>query len=69
MIRLFVTQVQIVGYDARGPIPYYIVRNSWGSDFGIHGYLHVAMGKNLCGMYGLKRKFITPNSYYNFNYF
>ncbi|KAI9554249.1 hypothetical protein GHT06_019521 [Daphnia sinensis] len=42
--------VQIVGYDARGPIPFYIVRNSWGVDFGNEGYLHIAIGKNLCGI-------------------
>ena len=23
-----------MGYDTRGPIPFYIVRNSWGRDFG-----------------------------------
>ncbi|XP_046451716.1 cathepsin O-like [Daphnia pulex] len=42
--------VQIVGYDTRGPIPYYIVRNSWGVDFGNQGYLQIATGKNLCGI-------------------
>jgi len=41
--------VQIVGYDTTGPVPYYIVRNSWGKDFGIDGYIHIAMGRNLCG--------------------
>ncbi|ESP04425.1 hypothetical protein LOTGIDRAFT_170818 [Lottia gigantea] len=42
--------VQIVGYDLTGPVPLYIVRNSWGSDFGIDGYLHVKIGDNLCGI-------------------
>lgn len=42
--------VQIVGYDLTGPVPYYIVRNSWGSHFGLNGYLHIAIGKNLCGI-------------------
>ncbi|XP_014216443.1 cathepsin O [Copidosoma floridanum] len=42
--------VQIVGYNKTGAIPYYIVRNSWGPSFGIHGYLHIAIGNNLCGI-------------------
>nr|CDJ26736.1 cathepsin O-like cysteine peptidase protein [Tityus serrulatus] len=42
--------VQIVGYDLTGDIPYYIVRNSWGIEFGIDGYLKIAIGKNLCGI-------------------
>lgn len=42
--------VQIVGYDATGDVPHYIVRNSWGTSFGDDGYLYVAVGKNLCGI-------------------
>ncbi|XP_069129562.1 cathepsin O-like [Argopecten irradians] len=44
--------VVIVGYDLTGDIPYYIVRNSWGPDFGIEGYLHVKIGENMCGIAG-----------------
>ncbi|XP_043201147.1 cathepsin O-like [Amphibalanus amphitrite] len=42
--------VQIVGYDMTGAVPYYIVRNSWGTEFGLDGYLHVAVGSDLCGL-------------------
>lgn len=42
--------VQIVGYDLTGDVPYYIVRNSWGEEFGLNGYLHVAIGKDLCAI-------------------
>lgn len=42
--------VQIVGYDLSAKIPYYIVRNSWGDDFGDKGYLYIAIGNNLCGL-------------------
>lgn len=42
--------VQIVGYDLSAEIPHYIVRNSWGEDFGDGGYLYIAVGKNLCGL-------------------
>ncbi|KAI1304896.1 Cathepsin O [Halotydeus destructor] len=42
--------VQIVGFDLTGEVPYYIVRNTWGTSFGIDGYLHIAIGKNLCAI-------------------
>nr|XP_027198401.1 cathepsin O-like [Dermatophagoides pteronyssinus] len=42
--------VQITGYDLSGPIPYYRVRNTWNLDFGINGYVHIAIGDNLCGI-------------------
>ncbi|XP_061184958.1 cathepsin O-like [Saccostrea echinata] len=42
--------VQIVGYDLTGEIPFYIVRNSWGTDFGNNGYLYVKVGDNMCGI-------------------
>ena len=42
--------VQIVGYDRSGPIPYYIVRNSWGTNFGKNGYARIEIGKNVCGV-------------------
>jgi cathepsin O len=42
--------VQIVGYDRSAPVPHYIVRNSWGVEFGHNGYLYIAIGSNLCGL-------------------
>ncbi|XP_072386565.1 cathepsin O-like [Diabrotica undecimpunctata] len=42
--------VQIVGYDLTSPVPYYIVKNSWGTDFGDEGYLYIAIGNNICGL-------------------
>ncbi|KAL0879596.1 hypothetical protein ABMA27_003322 [Loxostege sticticalis] len=42
--------VQLVGYDLTADIPYYIAKNSWGSDFGLGGYLHLAIGGNICGL-------------------
>lgn len=38
-----------MGY-ASGDVPYFIVRNTWGSEYGIDGYLHIAIGKNMCGI-------------------
>ncbi|XP_045203881.2 cathepsin O-like [Mercenaria mercenaria] len=42
--------VQIVGYDLSGEVPYYIVRNSWGADFGHDGFLYIKIGENVCGI-------------------
>nr|XP_049697324.1 cathepsin O-like [Helicoverpa armigera] len=42
--------VQIVGYVQNAEIPYFIVRNSLGEDFGENGYVKVAMFDNICGI-------------------
>lgn len=39
---------EIVGYNL-GENPYYILKNSWGPDFGDNGYIYVAIGNNECG--------------------
>ncbi|XP_021554509.1 cathepsin O isoform X3 [Neomonachus schauinslandi] len=42
--------VLITGFDKIGSTPYWIVRNSWGSSWGVDGYAHVKMGGNICGI-------------------
>jgi len=42
--------VQLVGLSATGSQPYYIVRNSWGSDWGNSGYIYLSIGENTCGV-------------------
>jgi len=43
--------VMVTGYNTSSAgVNYWIVRNSWGTDWGIAGYLYVERGKNLCGI-------------------
>lgn len=42
--------VELVGYDLSAEVPYYIAKNSWGKDFGNAGYVHLAIGMNICGL-------------------
>jgi C1A family cysteine protease len=40
--------VQAVGLDTTGDTPYWIVRNSWGTNWGYEGYIYMEYGVNLC---------------------
>jgi len=43
--------VQLVGWNQNSAnVPYWIVRNSWGADWGIQGYLWVERNHDLCGI-------------------
>jgi C1A family cysteine protease len=42
--------VQAVGYDLTSSTPFWIVRNSWGADWGENGYIRLQYGANTCGL-------------------
>ncbi|CDW51800.1 cysteine proteinase [Trichuris trichiura] len=44
--------VLLVGYDFTAPTPYYIIKNSWGDDWGEEGYMRLEAGRNTCGLAG-----------------
>jgi len=42
--------VQLVGYGSKNGKDYWLVRNSWNTDWGYGGYIWLNMGENTCGV-------------------
>ena len=50
-----------LGTTAQDNVPYYIVRNSWGTFWGMEGYFWMKRGENLCGVSDCASFPLVPN--------
>lgn len=42
--------VRMVGWGVDDDIPYWLIANSWNTDWGDHGYFKIKRGNNECGI-------------------
>jgi len=43
--------ISMSSYFITEEVPYWIVRNSWGTSWGDNGYVYIKIGNNMCGRF------------------
>lgn len=46
-------EVVLVGFNTATTTPYYILRNSWGTTWGLSGYAYIAISSSSSGVCGI----------------
>ena len=54
--------VLIVGYDSDPNLPYYLVKNSWGTQWGEKGYVKIGMSDVEKGICRINTQVMYPNT-------
>lgn len=44
--------IRILGWGIENDVPFWLIANSWNSDWGDNGYFKILRGKNHCGIEG-----------------
>ncbi|XP_073515582.1 cathepsin W-like [Phyllobates terribilis] len=54
--------VVLMGFSKGTKLPYWIIKNSWGADWGERGFFRLFFGKNMCGIATYPVSAIVPGS-------